>query len=285
MIRVRLPASSGLITSWIAGFRVEVPCISAPKRSAASGTPIAEFRPRSATAIPMKPICETWMSRTPSRNCQPRMSIAPARPANVPGDRHRQHVAALDVDAAVPGGLRVEAGRAHLVAERRPVEDQPVDDRRAERDEEADVQALEHRVAPEHRQMGLLDDVRRDRHGLVARVLELAALADRAWTTQYAIQLSMIVEITSWTPTVAFRKPAIAAQAAPARRGEDDRRGRCASPEDMLAPRGADPRGDEGADDVLALAADVEEAALERERDGEAGQDQRRSSGSASAGG
>jgi hypothetical protein len=33
---------------------------------------------------------------------------------------------------------------------------------------------------------------------------------------QYAIQLSMIVVITSWAPTVAFRKPAIPAQAAPA---------------------------------------------------------------------
>ena len=84
MIRVRLPASSGLITSWIAGFLVDVPWSSAPKSSAASGTPIAELRPSSATAMPMKPIWETWMSSTPRRNCQPRMSIAPASPANVP---------------------------------------------------------------------------------------------------------------------------------------------------------------------------------------------------------
>src|SRR5262249_48041265 len=34
---------------------------------------------------------------------------------------------------------------------------------------------------------------------------------------QYAIQLSMIVEITSWAPTVAFRNPAMPAQNAPAR--------------------------------------------------------------------
>ena len=40
--------------------------------------------------------------------------------------------------------------------------------------------------------------------------------------------------------------------------------------------RRADPDGDDRADDVLALAADVEQAAAERERDGEAGQDQRR---------
>ena len=38
----------------------------------------------------------------------------------------------------------------------------------------------------------------------------------RACVIQIAIQFSMIVEITSCTPTVAFRKPAIAAQAAPA---------------------------------------------------------------------
>ena len=34
--------------------------------------------------------------------------------------------------------------------------------------------------------------------------------------TQIAIQLSMIVEITSCAPTVAFRKPAMPAQTAPA---------------------------------------------------------------------
>ena len=41
--------------------------------------------------------------------------------------------------------------------------------------------------------------------------------------TQIAIQLSMIVVITSWAPTVAFRKPAIPAQAAPARVAAADR--------------------------------------------------------------
>ena len=35
--------------------------------------------------------------------------------------------------------------------------------------------------------------------------------------TQSAIQLSMIVEITSWAPTAALRKPAIPAQTAPPR--------------------------------------------------------------------
>ena len=42
----------------------------------------------------------------------------------------------------------------------------------------------------------------------------------------------------------------------------------------MLVERRSDPDGGERADDVLALTADVEEPAAERERDGEAGEDQ-----------
>ena len=80
---------------------------------------------------------DVWTSPVASRNCQPRMSIAPARPAKRARDRHREEVVARDADAAVARGLRVEADRAHLVAERRAVEDEPVDDERADRDEEA----------------------------------------------------------------------------------------------------------------------------------------------------
>ena len=93
--------------------------------------------------------------------------------------------------------------------------------------------------------------------------------------TQIAIQLSMIVVITSWAPTVALRKPAIPAQIAPASVAADD-------PEQDVRERrharqrGADPDRDVEADEVLALAADVEHAAAERERDREPGQDQRR---------
>ena len=54
------------------------------EEQAASTIPTAELRPSSATAIPMKPIWTIWMSSTPSRNCQPRMSIAPASPAKKP---------------------------------------------------------------------------------------------------------------------------------------------------------------------------------------------------------
>ena len=57
-------------------------------------------------------------------------------------DRHRADEVLLHADAAVRSGLRVEADRAHLVAERRPVQQDPEDDERRERDEEADVEAL-----------------------------------------------------------------------------------------------------------------------------------------------
>ena len=85
----------------------------------------------------------------------------------------------------------------------------------------------------------------------------------------------MIVEITSWRPTVAFRKPAIPAQS---RAGE--RRG--ADREQDVRQRGhareadADPVRDDEADEVLALPADVEHPAAEGEGDREAGEDQRR---------
>ena len=98
---------------------------------------------------------------------------------------------------------------------------------------------------------------------------------NRKLPVQYAIQLSMIVVITSCAPTVAFRKPAMRRDAGAGEHRERDRE------EDVQAlrhpgPRRADPDRDDRAGDVLALAADVEEAAAERERDGEPRADQRR---------
>ena len=59
---------------------------------------------------------------------------------------------------------------------------------------------------------------RRSRSGRTSAWSSGAARRARTGTrpTQIAIQLSMIVEITSWAPIVAFRKPAIPAQTAPA---------------------------------------------------------------------
>ena len=94
-------------------------------------------------------------------------------------DRHRQEVVARDADAAVARRLGVEADRLDAVPERRPVEDGPVDDERAERDEEADVEALQQRVAPEDRELRALDDVVRDRDRRLRVVLERPAEAEQ----------------------------------------------------------------------------------------------------------
>ena len=167
------------------------------------------LRPSSATAMPMKPMCDAWMSSTPRRNCQPSMSIAPARPAKSSGDRHREEVVARHGDAAVARRLGVEADGAHLVAERRPVEDDPVDDERRERDEEPDVEALEERVAPEDRQ--LRPSTTSFEIGPNAARCSGAARRGRRGRCppSSAIQLSMIVVITSCAPTVALRIPAM----------------------------------------------------------------------------
>ena len=106
------------------------------------------------------------------------MSSAPARPAKRAGDRHRADEVLLDVDAAVRRRLGVEADRTHLVAERRSVEDEPEDDERGERDEEADVEALQLLLAPEHGQLRRVGDVVRDRHRLVGGVLQRPAVAE-----------------------------------------------------------------------------------------------------------
>ena len=111
-------------------------------------------------------------------------------------------------------------------------------------------------------------------------------LADEGLRDLARDKLSMIVEITSWTPTVAFRKPAIAAQSAPATRRRATIARKMCSPDGHVRPsEDADPDGDERADDVLAVAADVEQAALEGERDARSPPGSATWSGSASAGG
>ena len=84
-------------------------------------------------------------------------------------DRHREEVVPRDRDAAVASGLGIEADRAHLVAEGRAVDDDPVDDEHRERDEDPDREALQEREAPEDRQLRAFGDVVRDRDGDLAR--------------------------------------------------------------------------------------------------------------------
>ena len=204
------------------------------------------------------------------------MSRRAGEPGERTRDRHRPDEVLLHVDAAVRRGLRVEADGAHLVPGGRPVEHEIEDDERGERDEEADVQSLELLVAPEDRELRRVGDVVRDRQRLVGGVLQAGRRHRRATSrSRYATQLSMIVEITSWAPTVAFRKPAIPAQIAPARVAPPIARRTCGSaahPGEV----GADPVRDEEADEVLALPADVEHAGAERERDREPAEDERR---------
>ena len=138
-------------------------------------------------------------------------------------DRHRTDEVLLHVDAAVRGGLGVEADRTHLVPGGRPVEDEIEDDERGERDEEPDVQALELLLAPEDRQLRGVGDVVRDGSVLSAEFCSGPPSPKSHEPTQIATQLSMIVEITSWAPTVAFRNPAIPAQIAPGERRRADR--------------------------------------------------------------
>ena len=71
------------------------------------------------------------------------------------GDRHRADQVLLHVDAAVRRRVGVEADRLDLVPERRPVEERPEDDEGGERDEEADVDALEPLHRPRSRASGL----------------------------------------------------------------------------------------------------------------------------------
>ena len=85
----------------------------------------------------------------------------------------------------------------------------------------------------------------------------------------------MIVEITSLAPVVAFSKPAMPAHTAPATTAASDREHDVQERRHAVERRADEDRG-ERADEVLALAADVEQAGAEGERDREAGEDQRR---------
>ena len=221
---VRFDASSGRKISG-SRLRVDVPVVSAAKSSAASPTPIALLRPSSATAIPTKRDLRRDQHVVRVDPVLPAEDVDRAREAGEPArDRHREEVVPRHRDPAVVRRLGVEADRAHLVAERRPVEDEPVDDERGERDEEADVQRLERRVTPEDAAASPRRG-RRSRPGRTAACRSGAARRARTGTTpiQIAIQLSMIVEITSWAPTVAFRIPAMPAQQGTRERAGDDR--------------------------------------------------------------
>ena len=211
-----MPASSGSMTF------DERPCVvpkrSAPKRSAPKPTPTAVLRPSSATAMP-----EEADRADGDVGCAEVVEVAEhveraGEAGEGAGDRHRADQVLLHADPAVGRRLRVEPDRAHLVAERRPVEEQ----RRRRRARRARRRSRCGGPAGPARPRrpaacALVGDVVRDRDGRCWRSSAAGRRRRRARSpTQIAIQLSMIVVITSCAPTVAFRKPAIPAQAAPA---------------------------------------------------------------------
>ena len=164
-----------------------------------------------------------WMSLVATRNCQPSTSSEPGEAGEQPAHRHHEHVVAADRDARGARRLRIEADGAHLEPRPRAVEQHPEHQQRRERDEDADVQALQLRIAEEHRQLRALGDVVRHRDRGVGVALQRPAEPEQEYAVQIAIQLSMIVEITSCAPATAFSRPAIAPHAAPASARGDHR--------------------------------------------------------------
>ena len=90
-----------------------------------------------------------------------------------------------------------------------------------------------------------------------------------------ATKLSMIVVTTSWAPETAFRKPGMKPHAAPKIMPGDQRDGDRDDDGGLSAQLDADDDRAEGAHQELALDADVEQAGLEAEADGQAAEQQR----------
>ena len=199
----------------------------------------------------------------------PRQASEPAR------DRHREEIRASDVDAGVARGLGVVADGSNLVAERRSVEDDPVDDEHRDRDEEADVEALEDRVPPPDVEMRVRRDVVRLRQRPLPARLQRPLLAEQpaGKPEDDPVEHDRRDHLVG-----ADRGPKEAGdprEPRPRQRAEEDRL------DDVREARHArqrrcDPNADDRPGRVLALAADVEEAGPKGERYREARQDQRR---------
>src|ERR671924_379799 len=200
---------------------------------------------------------------------------AAGEPGEGAGDRHRREVAPPHADPAVARRLRVEADRAHLVAERRPVQHDPEHDQRGERDEEADVQCLQDRIAPEDVELRACRHLLRHGHGLLRRILERPLEADEIAPDPERDPVQHdrrdhLVRANGRLQDPGDPRPERARERA-GNHAEDDVR-------DVRHVRRGDSDlgADDHPDDVLTLDADVEEAAAEGEGDGEAAEDQRR---------
>ena len=199
----------------------------------------------------------------------------PCEPCEAAGDGHRQEITAGHADSAVTRGLGVEADRAHLVAEGGPAEHDPEHDERGECEEEADVKTLQLRVTPEDRQLRARRDV-----GCVR--VDAAEFLVLEWSPE----ADEVARDPERDPVEHDRRDHLVRADRGAEQSCDSRPGRsceCGQHDGehdvrrFWHRREPDPRlnGDDGPDRVLALAADVEEAAPKREGDGEAREHQR----------
>ena len=97
--------------------------------------------------------------------------------------------------------------------------------------------------------------------------------------TAAAMELSMIVVTTSCAPVHAFRAPGMKPQTAPASMPGQERRGMAIERRRGRQGRAPTPAAPRRAEQELALGADVEEAGLEADADGQAAEDERRRPG------
>src|SRR5918996_1610891 len=188
-------------------------------------------------------------------------------------DREREEVVLLHGDAAVGGGVGVEADGANLVPERRSVQEQVIDDQREERDEDARVQGLE--AAPDLRQPRRLEDVGGTREAGI-RALEVAVR-----------RLQEPESHPDGDPVQHDRRDDLVGAGGRLQESGDP------TPDCAREDRGdhgegdvqrggeplevrPEPDGRQEPDPVLALAPDVEHPTAKREGDGEGGQDEGR---------
>ena len=166
MMNVRLVASSG---SKIVGSRLrcDVPAQQRAEQQRRDGRAAGGVAPEQRDGDPE----EADLRDLDVVGGDPELPAEHVQRARQPGEgaahRHHEDVVAADVDAAVARRLGIEADRAHLVAGRGAVEDDPEHEHRREGDEDPDVQALQLGIAPEDVQLGARDDVVGHRHRLL----------------------------------------------------------------------------------------------------------------------
>src|ERR671914_1468178 len=199
----------------------------------------------------------------------------PGEPREQTAHSHHEHVVLRHAHAAVAGRLGVEADRADLVAGRGAVEQEPESDHGNQRDEYADVEALKDRIAPEDRQAGGLDHVVRHRERRLAVVLERAAQAEQVEpdVDRGVVEHDRRDHLVG--PDRRLQRPRDPGPDGAGQTGGRDRQHDVQEAGHPGELRTHPHRGDRS-DDVLPLAADVEQPGAERERHREAGQDQRR---------